>query len=64
MIVHKYNTGVSDTRNIGWDISTGSYVCFIDSDDYINGNMFEDLYSHTEVWKIKRNIMKQLKYMK
>lgn len=51
-VVHKYNTGVSDTRNIGLDISTGGYVCFIDSDDYINSNMFEDLYRHTEDGKI------------
>lgn len=34
-VVHKQNTGVSDTRNIGIDRATGTYLTFIDSDDYI-----------------------------
>lgn len=47
-VVHKFNTGVSETRNIGLDISTGEYVCFIDSDDYIDSRMLEELYNYTE----------------
>lgn len=33
--VHKKNTGVSDSRNIGLDICTGDAICFIDSDDAV-----------------------------
>lgn len=36
------NTGVSDTRNIGLSMAKGEYIYFMDSDDYIEPNMFKD----------------------
>lgn len=36
------NRGVSSARNIGINISTGKYICFLDADDYININMIEE----------------------
>lgn len=33
-VIHKSNTGVSDTRNKGLDIASGKYVIFLDADDY------------------------------
>ena len=33
-VIHKPNTGVSDTRNCALDIATGKYVIFMDADDY------------------------------
>lgn len=35
---NKKNTGVSDTRNLGINSSTGKYVLFVDSDDLIESN--------------------------
>lgn len=33
-VIHKSNTGVSDTRNCALDIAMGKYVIFMDADDY------------------------------
>lgn len=42
-VIHKTNGGLSSTRNKGLDLCNGSYVMFIDSDDYIEKNMVKDL---------------------
>lgn len=42
--VHKPNTGVGLTRNIGLQLATGEYINFIDSDDWMDSNHLEDLY--------------------
>lgn len=34
-VVHKENTGVSDTRNLALDMAKGTYIQFLDSDDWI-----------------------------
>ena len=45
IVVHKKNGGLSDARNKGIDIASGTYICFVDSDDYISENMIEKLYN-------------------
>ena len=45
IVIHKKNTGVSSTRNEGLKNITGSYVTFIDSDDYIEPDMIEILFN-------------------
>lgn len=42
-VIHKENGGLSSARNAGLDIATGEYVAFVDSDDWIEPTMYEDL---------------------
>ena len=42
-VIHKENGGLSSARNAALDISTGEYVCFVDSDDWIDSDMIEVL---------------------
>lgn len=42
-VVHKKNGGLSSARNAGLAASNGDYIGFVDSDDFINETMYEDL---------------------
>lgn len=45
--INNKNIGCSATRNLGIKIAKGEYITFVDSDDYIEKEMYEEL------WKIK-----------
>lgn len=42
-VIHKPNSGVSRTRNIGLEMATGELVTFVDSDDYLAPDYFADM---------------------
>lgn len=43
--IHQKNGGLAKARNTGIENAKGSYISFIDSDDYINTKMIESLYN-------------------
>lgn len=48
-VIHQENTGVSAARNAGIAIAAGDYIGFVDSDDWIELQMYERLLSEAEV---------------
>lgn len=47
-VIHKENGGVSSARNAGLEAASGDYITFVDSDDYIDGQMYEKMLSVAE----------------
>lgn len=45
IIVEKKNGGLSDARNVGIETSTGEYLFFLDSDDYLDITAIEKMYN-------------------
>ncbi|EQB88375.1 hypothetical protein M918_04335 [Clostridium sp. BL8] len=43
-VIKKVNEGVSRARNTGIDIAQGTYIYFLDSDDYIEDTLLEKMY--------------------
>lgn len=55
-VLHKENGGLSDARNRGVEVASGKYVCFIDSDDFVNPLMIEVLYNNLIKYKADLSI--------
>ncbi len=44
-VIHKKNTGYGDSMNCGLEMAQGEYIGIVESDDFIEKNMYERLYS-------------------
>ena len=47
-VFHTENSGLSAARNFGLDNSRGDWIGFVDSDDWIEPDMYEELIKHAE----------------
>ena len=45
-VIHKENGGLSDARNAGIDVASGQVIGFVDSDDWIERCMYEEMLSY------------------
>lgn len=48
LVLHKENGGLSSARNIGIAAATGKYIGFVDGDDWIATEMYQELYELAE----------------
>ena len=51
VVIHKENAGMGVSYNIGIDSAKGEYIGFLESDDFTQANMYEDLYLLAEKHK-------------
>lgn len=47
-VIHQNNGGVTVARKRGVEASAGEYISFIDSDDWIEPNMYQDMMTHAD----------------
>lgn len=61
VVVHQQNQGLSAARNSGIKIARGTYLTFVDSDDWISDDMLEILFNLIEKYNTDISICNFLK---
>ncbi len=51
-VIHQLNAGVSESRNTGINCARGKYIGFVDSDDYIEPDMYQKMIQMLKLRKL------------
>ena len=60
--IHQENGGASRARNAGLDVATGDYVGFVDSDDWIEPDMYELLLNNALAYQAEISMCGETMY--
>ena len=56
-VIHKPNSGYGDSMNKGLEAATGDYIGIVESDDWIDPNMYEVLYQTAEAENLDKEFL-------
>ena len=62
VLIEQNNKGLPLARNAGLDIASGDYICFVDSDDYVDEKFIEILYQNIKAFCADISICGYIKF--
>lgn len=62
VVIHKENGGLSDARNAALDIMKGTYVTFVDGDDYVDKNYVTQLYAVASKYNVPISVCDEQRF--
>ena len=52
VVINKENGGYGSAMNIGLKVAKGEYIGIVESDDFVDNNMFEELYKRAAIYDV------------
>lgn len=59
VVIHQKNQGALSARNTGIEHASGQYIGFVDGDDWLSGQMYQDLYRSLKIQDAEMAVCKK-----